>query len=71
VNGWQNARRITASPKQDRDAEGWSNMGSAHPSGFLTVLADGSVRSIPYETLTTVLSQLWRKADGAGRSGDL
>lgn len=71
VNGWQNVRRGTGTPKRDSEVSGWFDIGSAHPAGFSVVFADGSVRSIPYETSSTVLGPLWRKADGAGRSGDL
>jgi type II secretory pathway pseudopilin PulG len=71
VNGWQNVRRGNGTPIQDSDTDGKFQIGSAHPSGYSVVFADGSVRSIPYDTAQTVLAPLWRRADGAGRRGEL
>lgn len=71
VNGWQNVRRVNGDPKRDSESDNWSHIGSAHPSGYNVVFADGSVRSISYDISGSVLAPLWRRADGAGRSGEL
>ena len=71
VNDWQNVRRGNGAPMMDRDADGKFQIGSAHALGYFVVVADGSVRSISYDTSSTVLGPLWKRADGAGRSGDL
>jgi prepilin-type processing-associated H-X9-DG protein len=38
--------------------------GSAHPSGFHTVFADGSVHSVSFDVETTMLNRLAVRNDG-------
>jgi len=45
--------------------------GAAHPSVFGVVMGDGSVRGVGFLTDTTVLNQVFQRADANGRSGDL
>jgi hypothetical protein len=46
-----------------------STFGSAHPSGFQCVLADGSVRMVSYTVNpTTVLQPLCQRDDGVAFS---
>ena len=71
VNDWQNVRRGNGAPMMDSNANGPFQIGSPHASGYFAVVADGSVRNISYDTSSTVLTPLWKRADGAGRIGDL
>jgi prepilin-type N-terminal cleavage/methylation domain-containing protein/prepilin-type processing-associated H-X9-DG protein len=73
---WATVRRTKSAPLQDRpyrqNADGtwvssddkWKNFGSAHPSGFNAVFADGSVKSISYSIPTAVFQVLARKSSG-------
>ena len=47
------------------------SFGSAHPMGYNAVMGDGSVQTITYNANFTVLVNLGKRADGAGRSADI
>jgi prepilin-type processing-associated H-X9-DG protein len=73
---WATVRRTKSAPLRDRpynrnpdgswvaSDDKWKNFGSAHPSGFNAVFADGSVKSISYTIPTAVFQALARRASG-------
>ena len=47
------------------------SFGSAHLMGYNAVMGDGSVQTISYNASSTVMVNLGKRADGAGRSADI
>ena len=61
-----NVRWAQIAPRRDApgDYTGRGSFGSAHPSGFHVMMADGSVRAIPYSIDLAVHQLLARRSDG-------
>ena len=68
--GWNEdtIRRTDEPPRPDHDGgeDGEKLFGSSHPAAFNAALADGSVRSVSYETAADAFERLGNRSDGQG-----